>query len=280
MAKGGASRGRGRSGGGVQVRGGGSGKVGGSSRGGGGDSSKGGGGGGDSSRGGGGVISRGGGGGRVSSRGGGGGGVGPTPVLGKRPAPPRSIEKTEKRLGKLITSQDAEPVRSSGSRRPQNVVDPSPGGEDEANLQTSPPPRVRSTVESSTSSIPSPASQGTRVSQTTISASRTSHLPLQYPNTSASRRNDSPSASNPPHNLNLNLRAVSEEVPNAEEEDDEEDLEGDGEEEEDDELDGVHDHEPEGEDDQVLLDRLLALPGRERLPLLSEVPIPGQNTMW
>ncbi|XP_023644532.1 uncharacterized protein LOC111832443 [Capsella rubella] len=37
---------------------------------------------------------------------------------------------------------------------------------------------------------------------------------------------------------------------------------------------------PNDEDSQALLNRLLALPGRQHLPLLSKDPIPGVETLW
>ncbi|KFK22855.1 hypothetical protein AALP_AAs40007U000200 [Arabis alpina] len=84
-------------------------------------------------------------------------------------------------------------------------------------------------------------------------------------------------------NINLNVqpwqqasqsRQIEQKFENEDEED--ENDEGDGEQYQAEELDDYH--EPEGLDDEQLLENVLALPGRQRLPLLSEVPM--RDTFW
>ncbi|KFK45043.1 hypothetical protein AALP_AA1G336700 [Arabis alpina] len=167
------------------------------------------------------------------------------------------------------------------------------GGEDVStreenhNHRGSPTRGVKST-DGQTCSINSnrnkPPSHGTLVSQANVSASRTRSLPLQYPltaNRCSSPRVASPTlAANPSPNLNLNHQPNHEdfemeyedEDEEEEEEDEEEDFEGDDEKVEhvQGDYEGVGDQEAEAEDYQQLLDNILALPGCQNLPLLSE----------
>ncbi|KFK24065.1 hypothetical protein AALP_AAs75054U000200 [Arabis alpina] len=152
-------------------------------------------------------------------------------------------------------------------------------------------------TDSQTSSINSnrntPPSQRTPESQANVSGSRTRSIPLQYPptaNRSSSQRVASPTLpANPSPNLNLNLQPNHEDLQmeyddddeDEDEDEDEEDVEGD-----DQQVEpvpgaykGVGDQEAEEEDYQQLLDNILALPGRQNLSLLSDVPT-VRKSLW
>ncbi|KFK23402.1 hypothetical protein AALP_AAs63555U000100, partial [Arabis alpina] len=148
-----------------------------------------------------------------------------------------------------------------------------------------PPQRVRSTGGgSSYSSNPTsrspPVVSRSQDSQATVSVSRTRSVPHQFGDTTNrlpfAQLTSRATSGDHLYNLNLNdqprhqssqSRHIEEEVENEDEEEDEDaDDFGDGEPNQAEEFDGYH--EPEGLDDEQLLENVLALPGRQRLPLL------------
>lgn len=210
---------------------------------------------------------------------GGGRGKGNGAGRGKLPASPSD--------GNLQPSIGGRKVLSTGGASASGTAqEATPRRPEIPNTDGTPPGRNRSTgAASSHSSNPSgdkrPASNGTPSSGATISISRTSIVPLQYP--ASSNRNGShqlPTLQLPNLNRNLHLRDEVDEEQEQEQEEEEaededllpEDVEG--------ENDAVEGEEPEEEDYDELLNNILALPGRDNLPLLSEVPIPGKKTYW
>ncbi|KFK21934.1 hypothetical protein AALP_AAs56901U000200 [Arabis alpina] len=153
-----------------------------------------------------------------------------------------------------------------------------------------PPQRVRSTgggssYSSNSTSRSPPVVSRSQDSHATVSVSRTRSVPHQFGDTTNrlpfSQLTSRATSSDHLSNLNLNdqprhqssqSRHIEEEVENEDEEDEEEEEDaddfGDGEPNQAEEFDGYH--EPEGLDDEQLLEKVLALPGRQRLPLLSE----------
>ncbi|KFK24489.1 hypothetical protein AALP_AAs52075U000200 [Arabis alpina] len=122
-----------------------------------------------------------------------------------------------------------------------------------------------------------PSANGSSDSQATVSVSRTKSVPPPYKDTT-NRLPFCGLSSQPPPCIQLPSLSFQQrqeaypedEVDNSDEENDEE--EGDepnGEEEDGEDMERYQ--EPEGLDDQQLLDHVLALPGRDRLTLLSEV---------
>ncbi|KFK24316.1 hypothetical protein AALP_AAs48852U000100 [Arabis alpina] len=107
---------------------------------------------------------------------------------------------------------------------------------------------------------------------------RVRDVPLQYPPLS---NRPAPPAFRLSPELNLNLQPGSREIEKEEEEDEEDDEEGGDDAVEDMEVQYEHvvHQEPEGQDYQQLLDDVLALPGRQTLPLLSHVPT-VEKSIW
>ncbi|KFK24257.1 hypothetical protein AALP_AAs40498U000100 [Arabis alpina] len=214
------------------------------------------------------------------------GSSGPIAALTKRTiVAPGGVKQTG---GDASTSHAPPPVRGKPEIDIAGEVPASQSGH-------TPPQRVRSTSGgSSYSSNPTshspPVVSRSHDSQATVSVSRTRFVPHQFGDTTnrlpfaqlTSRATYGDHLSN----LNLNdqprhqssqSRHIEEEVENEdkEEEEDADDF-GDGEPNQAEEFDGYH--EPEGLDDEQLLENVLALPGRQRLPLLSEVSI--RDSLW
>ncbi|KFK29755.1 hypothetical protein AALP_AA7G174800 [Arabis alpina] len=212
--------------------------------------------------------------------------------------PPVSRREGKGRAGGLDTLEAViEDATTTGGRPEIDIAGEVPARQS----SHTPPQRVRSTGGgSSYSSNPTsrspPMASRSHDSQATVSISRTRSIPHQFGDTTnrlpfaqlTSRATSGDHLSN----LNLNdqprhqssqSRHIEEEVENEDEEDEEEEEEeedaddfGDGEPDQAEEFNGYH--EPKGLDDEQLLENVLALPGRQRLPLLSEVPI--RDSLW
>ncbi|KFK23876.1 hypothetical protein AALP_AAs63960U000300 [Arabis alpina] len=197
----------------------------------------------------------------------------------------------------LSKAQGKRPAFDSGASGPGTRTQPlskvqrkllasAGSGEHHHNASGSPTGRVTansgqtSSINLNPSGQRTPPSQGTPSSRPNVSLSRTNTIPLQYPSLSnqySSHNDEFPTTSARTAGiLNLNLvpptQDVDMEYQEEEEEDEEEDEDMEGHDEEVEHVQGpqvLNQDEAAGQDFQELLDNVLALSGRQSLPLLS-----------